>query len=232
TLAIIVSIIRVGVTGLPGHTLLFAALAVAVAAVIVPTLPDTARAGPRLASSAAAAGTAAYLILRSVPAISGPGRAARPWWHADPPAYAGRIGAAAGADGWQLVVAGILLTLAVALALPGWVRVDAALAGGVLTMLTVPAALHLNWLLTPTVLVLAAIAVGASGLSARDERTANGFVASAGVLGGYAALTSLTHPAVTSLTLAAITMGGYVIAMLPPERNEPVAELVGQPVGN
>jgi hypothetical protein len=231
TLAVVISVVRVGATALPGHTLLFAALAVAIAAVIVPMLPDQARQGPRLASSAAAAGTAAYLLWQAVPAIGGPVAAARPWWHADLPGYSARIGAAAGPAGWQLVVAGALLTLAVALALPGWIRVYAVLGGGVLTMLTVPAALHLNWMVTPALLALVAISVGAFGLTAQDKRSASGFVAAAGVLGTYATLTSLTHPAVTSLTLAAITIGGYMIAMLRPLRTDPMAELVGQLVG-
>ncbi|HEV7961820.1 MAG TPA: hypothetical protein VGP57_04695 [Actinoplanes sp.] len=231
TFAVVGAVTRVGMVALPGRALLFAALAVAVAAVVVPVLPEQARYGPRLASGVAAAVTALVLLAKAVPAIAAPVRAAYPWWHADLPGYAHRIGDAAGPAGWQLVVAGALLTLAVALALPGSIRVNAALAGGVLTLLTMPAAGHLTWAATPTVLAVAAIAVGTSGLAARDEDTANGFVTAAGVLGGYAALTSLTHPAATSFTLAAITLGGYTIATLRPPRTDPRAEMVGQRVG-
>ncbi|NJC85002.1 SCO7613 C-terminal domain-containing membrane protein [Planosporangium mesophilum] len=231
TLAVVVAVTRVGMVALPGRALLFAALAVAVAAVVVPLLPTAARTGPRLASGVAAAVTGLVLLAQAVPAIVAPVKAAYPWWRADLPGYAQRIGDAAGPTGWQLVVAGALLTLAAALALPGSLRVNAALASGVLTILTMPAAWHLNWVVTPAVLVIAAVAVGASGLTARDEEAANGFVAAAGVLGGYAALTGLTHPAATSFTLAAITLGGYVIATLRPPRTDPQAELVGQRVG-
>ncbi|MDT4987706.1 MAG: hypothetical protein QOI74_1800, partial [Micromonosporaceae bacterium] len=232
TLAVMASITRVGSTALPGHTLLFAALAVAVAAVVVPMMPAPARLGPRLANAGAAAVTAVLLLWRAVPAINGPVRAARPWWHADLPGYADRIGATAGPAGWQLVAAGALLTLAVAIALPGWIRIDATLTGGVLTMLTVPAVLHLNWATTPAVLAIVAIAIGATGLLARTERTAASFVLAAGALGGYAALTSLTRPAATALTLSAITLGGFVIASLRPPRTDPGVELAGRLVGD
>ncbi|MCW2642067.1 MAG: permease, partial [Dactylosporangium sp.] len=232
TLAVIGAVTRVGMVALPGRGLLFAALAVAVASVVVPLLPQTARYGPRLASGAAAAVTALVLVGKAGAAIAGPVRAAYPWWHADLSGYANRIGAAAGPSGWQLVVAGALLTVAVALALPGSIRVNAALAGGVLTMLTTPAAWHLNWVVTPSVLVVVAVGVGASGLVARDEDAANGFVTAAGVLGGYAALTSLTEPGMTALTLATITLGGYMIATLRPPRTDPRAEMAGQRVGD
>jgi hypothetical protein len=232
TLAVVGAITRVGMVALPGRALLFAALAVAVAAVVVPVLPERARYGPRVASGIAVAVTALVLLAKAGPAIGAPVRAAYPWWQAGLTGYADRIGVAAGPEGWQLVVAGALLTVAAALALPGSLRVNAALAGGVLTMLTMPAAWHLDWVVTPTVLVLVAIGVGASGLAGRDEEAANGFVTAAGALGGYAALVSLTHPAVTSLTLAAITLGGYMIATLRPARTDPRAELVGQRVGD
>ncbi|MGC9666790.1 SCO7613 C-terminal domain-containing membrane protein [Planosporangium sp. 12N6] len=230
TFAIVGAVTRVGMVTLPGRALLFAALAVAVAAVVVRLLPTPARHGPRLASSASAAVTALALLATVVPAIVAPVRAAFPWWHADLTGYPARVAAEAGPTGWHLVVAGALLTLAVALALPGPARVNAALAGGVLTVLTLPAAGHLNWVVTPTVLVVVAILVGASGLAAPDENSANGFVAAAGVIGGYAALTGLTHPAMTSLTLAAITLGGFMIAMLRPAPTDPRTELVGQRV--
>ncbi|NJC71503.1 permease [Planosporangium thailandense] len=232
TLAVIGAVTRVGMITLPGRGLLFASLAVAAAAVIVPLLPERARYGPRLAGGAAAAVTALVLIGKAGPAIAAPIQAARPWWRADLSRYAGRIAAAAGPSGWQLVLAGALLTLAVALALRGAIRTNAALAGGVLTLLTLPAAWHLGWEATPGVLALAAIAFGAGGLTARDEDSANGFVAAAGALGGYATLASLTHPAVTALTLAALTLGGFTIATLRPPRTDPEAELAGQRVGD
>jgi hypothetical protein len=200
--------------------------------VVVPLLPRTARYGPRLASGAAAAVTALVLLAKAGPAITAPIRAARPWWHAELSGYADRIGAAAGPAGWQLAVAGALLTVAAAVALPGSIRVNAALAGGVLTMLTLPAAWHLDRVMAPTVVVLAAIVVAAAGLTARDEHAATGFVTAAGILGAYAALASLTRPGVTALTLGAITLGGYVISMLRPLRTEPRAELAGQRVGD
>jgi hypothetical protein len=233
TIAVIAAVTRVGMTGLPGRGLVFAAVAVAIASTMVATMPEPARFGPRIATGIAAAATAVVLLAKAVPAISEPVRAAYPWWNvARLTGYADRIGAAAGPASWQLVVAGALLTLAAALALPGWVRADATLAGGVITLLTLPAAMHFNWVLTPSVLVLAAIGVGACGLAPREERIVNGVLIAAGVLGGYAFLTSLTRPAMTALTLAAITLGGYAIAMLRPARTDPAAELMGQRVGD
>jgi len=232
TLALIAAITRVGTAIMPSETLLFVALAVAIAAAVVPVLPETARRGPGLASSAAAAGAGLYLLIKAVPAIAAPIDAARPWWRANLGGYTDQLAAAAGPAGWQLVIAGALLTFAVAVSVPGSVRTQAVLAGGVLTLLTAPAAMHLNWLLTPGVLALAAIAIGAIGLRASDEASANGFVSAAAVVGGYAALTSLSHPAVTSLTLAALTLGGFVIAMLRPMRSDPESELAGRRIGD
>ena len=232
TLAVVLAVTRVGAVTLPNHTLLFAALAVAIAAVVVPALPSSARRGPALASSAAAAATALYLLVKAAPAIAAPVQAALPLWDADLGAYSDRLATAAGPAGWQLVIAGLLLTFAVAISLPGRIRTDAVLAGIVLTVLTMPAALHLNWVLAPTALVIAAIAVGTAGLTAATERGATAFVAAAAVLGGYAALTSLTRPGTTSLVLATLTLGGFMIATLRPARSEPLTELATQRVAD
>jgi hypothetical protein len=231
-LAVVLAVLRVGSVTMPNHTLFFAALAVALAAIVVPVLPVEARRGPSLASSAAAAGAGLYLLVKAVPAIFAPIIAARPLWNADLGGFNEQVAAAAGPAGWQLVVAGALLTFAVSIALPERVRTDAALAGVVLTLLTLPAALHFNWVQTPSAMVIAAIAVGAAGLTAVSVRAANAYVVAAGVLGGYATLTGLTRPGTTALVLAALTLGGFVISMLRPVRSDPAAELAGQQVGD
>ncbi|MFI5914606.1 SCO7613 C-terminal domain-containing membrane protein [Dactylosporangium sp. NPDC051541] len=234
--AVVVAIARVGAVWLPGSTPLFLALAVAVAAAGVPFLPDDARRGPRYAVSVAAAGAAQLVLVRAYPGIAAPLRAAWPVWKADLSEYQSRIHAAVGPDGWQYIIAILLLTGACVLMLSGRtdpvsivpgrdgagpqvpadeLRTDIIVGGAALTLLVAPAALGLSWLAIPALAVTAAIAAGAVALRVRAAHTAWVCLAAALVLGLYAAAASLVRPGATALTLTAITVAGAAIAWLP-----------------
>ncbi|MFF5230324.1 SCO7613 C-terminal domain-containing membrane protein [Dactylosporangium sp. NPDC000521] len=119
TVAVIAAFARVGAVAFPGSTLLFLALAVALAAAGVPFLPGDARRGPRYAVSVAAAATTALLVVTVLPVLAAPLRAAWPVWKADLTAHRAEVDAAVGADGWQYVLAVLLLTAAGVLMLSG-----------------------------------------------------------------------------------------------------------------
>ncbi len=232
TVTVITTITRVGSVALPDHLPLFAAGAVAVAGLAVLALPPASRRGPQVAAGMSALAVAILLAIRGAPAIWAPLSAVRPIWHADQDKYARVLADAAGPAGWQLFVAGALLTFAVALALPAWVRIDAVLVGSVLTMLTAPAALHLSPVLTPIVVVCAAITFGGVAMLPRFAPAARGCVIAAAVLGSYAAAASLTTADTTALTLTAITFAGALIASPRPARPDPYAEVVAQQVAD
>ncbi|GLL03407.1 SCO7613 C-terminal domain-containing membrane protein [Dactylosporangium matsuzakiense] len=235
TAAVIVAIARVGAVWLPGSTPLFLALAVTVAAAGVPFLPADARRGPRYAVSVSAAGAALLVIVRAYPGIAAPLRAGWPVWKADLSAYQTRIHDAVGPDGWQYVIAILLLTGACVLMLsgrtdpvsvplrdgagpevpPDELRADIVVVGAALTLLVAPAALGLSWLAIPALAVSAAIAAGAAALRVRAAHTAWVCLGAALVLGLYAAGASLVRPGATALTLTAITVAGAAIAWLP-----------------
>ncbi|MGI5245389.1 SCO7613 C-terminal domain-containing membrane protein [Dactylosporangium sp. CA-139066] len=235
TAAVIVAIARVGAVWLPGSTPLFLALAVTVAAAGVPFLPVDARRGPRYAVSVSAAGATMLVLARAFPGVAAPLRAAWPVWDADLSRYTARVHEAVGADGWQYVIAVLLLTGAGVLMLSGrsepvgmplgvpWspavpseeLRADVAVIGGALTLLIAPAALGLSWFAVPALAVSAAIAAGALALRVRAAHTAWACLGAALGLGLYAAAASLAGPAATSVTLTAITIAGAAIALLP-----------------
>lgn len=119
TAAVIAAFARVGAVAFPGSTLLFLALAVALAAAGVPLLPGDARRGPRYAVSVATAATTLLLLVTVLPALAAPLDAAWPVWRADLTAYRTDVDAAVGPDGWQAVLAVLLLTAAGVLMLSG-----------------------------------------------------------------------------------------------------------------
>ncbi|WP_433210640.1 SCO7613 C-terminal domain-containing membrane protein [Dactylosporangium sp. CS-047395] len=233
--AVIVAIARVGTVWLPGSTPLFLALAVTVAAAGVPFLPADARRGPRYAVSVSAAAATLLVLVRAFPGIAAPLRAAWPVWEADLSQYESRIHAAVGPDGWQFVIAIVLLTGACILMLsgrtdpvtvklrdgfgptvaPDELRVDIAVVGAALTLLVAPAALGLSWLAIPALAVSAAVVAGALALRVRAAHTAWVCLGAALVLGLYAAAAALVRPGATALTLTAIAVAGAAIAWLP-----------------
>ena len=119
TVAVIAAFARVGAVAFPGSTLVFLALAVALAAAGVPFLPGDARRGPRYAVSVATAATTLLLVVTVLPALSAPLKAAWPVWDANLTAYRADVDNAVGPDAWQYVLAVLLLTAAGVLMLSG-----------------------------------------------------------------------------------------------------------------
>jgi hypothetical protein len=248
TIAVIAAVARVGAVAVPGSTLLFLAVAVAVAAGGVTLLPGDARRGARYAVSVAAAGATLLLVVTTSDAISAPMRAAWPVWKADLGAYPARVHDAVGPNGWQYVIAVLLLTGAGVLTLSGrrepvnvplrgtvpppeQFRADVAIVGATLMLHIAPAALGLSWLSIPALTISGAVAAGALALRVREAHTAWVCLSSALALGLYAAATSLARPAATALTLTAITVAGAAIALLPrPHRTDADGLMVGRRV--
>jgi hypothetical protein len=232
TLAVIAAVTRVGAVALPGHLPLFAAGAVALAALVVPVLPSNARRGPRVASGLAAAAVAVLVLLRAGPVIEAPLRAVLPIWRANLATYHATLAEAAHPAGYQVAIAAALLTAAAAFALPSWVRVNAVVVGATLTILTLPGGFALSPVLGPTVLVAGAIAFAVVARSARLAHVARDCVLAAAAVGGYAIATSLTRPGTTALVLAAITVAGVAIATPQRPRPDAYAEAVAQAVAD
>ena len=250
--AVIAAVARVGAVVFPGSTLLFLALAVTIAAAVVPLLPGDARRGPRYAVSVAAAAATLLLLVRVAPGVAAPLRAAWPVWDADLGRYQGTVRLAVGSDGWQYVIAVLLLTAAGVLMLsgrnepvevplrggelrtvppPAQFRADVAILGAALVLLVAPAALGLSWLSIPGLAITGAVAAGALALRVRESHTAWVCLGAALVLGLYAAAASLARPASTALTLTAIALAGAAIAFLPrPHQTEGQRLLVARRV--
>jgi hypothetical protein len=252
TVAVIAAVARVGAVAFPGSTLLFLALAVAVVAAGVPFLPSDARRGPRYAVSVAAAAAVLLLVVTVAPGVAAPVRAAWPVWHADLGKYPAIVHSAVGADGWQYVIAVLLLTAAGVLMLSGrtepvdvplrgnWqptvpppaqFRADVAIIGAALTLLIAPSALGLSWFAIPMLAVCGAVAAGALALQVRESHTAWVCLGAALVLGFYAAAASLARAEATAMTLLVIAVTGAAIAYLPrPHQTDAGRLMVGRRV--
>lgn len=213
TLALIAAASRVAAVALPGRALVLIAAAVALAGVGVRSLPEWARRGPQLASALALAVLGVVIAANAVGTAVAVVRAALPMWRADLSEYPRRLAEAVGPAEWQLVVAALLLTAAAYLALPPSIRREGAVAGAAISALTAPASLGLTWTTTPWLLVTVAVAIGATGLSARTERAAATHTAAAGLVGLVGAGGALTRPGLSALILTALTLAGLLIAV-------------------
>ena len=145
-------------------------------------------------------------------------------------AYRHTLVNAAGTDGWQLVVVGVLLTIACRLVVPEPARYQSTVAASVLTVLVTPAGLGLDWAAAPAVLTCAAIAYGGAALAVRGAELSRSCLVAAGLVGLFATAASLTRPGATALVLTAIVFAGVVIAGPRATRPDPYAEAVAQQV--
>ncbi|MEV4639143.1 hypothetical protein AB0J80_17490 [Actinoplanes sp. NPDC049548] len=213
TLAVIAACARIADVASPAWTLAAAAAAVAVTGAVVRMLPDEVRRGPQYASAAALTLIGLFVAVDALRAALAPVQAARPVWHADTAAYAGRIAQAAGESGWLLALSALLLTVAAALALPSEYRREGAVIGVALTALAVPASLGLPWSEAPWPLVVAAIGIGAAGLLAPTRRVAVAHIAAAGVVGAFGFGAALSASWLTAAVLTALAGAGVMVAV-------------------
>ncbi|HEX8931482.1 MAG TPA: hypothetical protein VGA45_21420, partial [Actinomycetota bacterium] len=153
------------------------------------------------------------LLVDGLRAAIAPLQAARPVWHADTAAYAARIAAATGNEGWLLAFGALIVTIAAALALPPSFRHEGAVIGIALTAMVVPASLGLRWSEAPWPLVLGAVGLGGAGLAARTRRIAIVHVAAAGVVGLFGAGAALSASWLTAAVLTALAGAGVMIAV-------------------
>ncbi|HEX8629404.1 MAG TPA: hypothetical protein VF755_14660, partial [Catenuloplanes sp.] len=212
TLAVIVAVARLADVVLPGRAVLLTALVVALTGVVVRLLPAGVRRGPQLASATALVVIGIVVAADVLRAATAPVLAARPMWQADVAAYATKVAQAAGGADWQLAVSALLLTVAAALALPTEVRHEAAVAGVALTALAVPASFDLPWYQAPWPLVAVAIALGATGRSARSHRVAVAHITAAALVGLFGAGIAAAQPWLTAAVLGALATAGVLVA--------------------
>ncbi|GIF60631.1 SCO7613 C-terminal domain-containing membrane protein [Asanoa iriomotensis] len=212
TLALIGAAGRVAAVALPGHTLVVVAAIVALIGFAVRALPDDARRGPQLASTAALLVIGMVVAGNTLRAAIAPIEAALPMWRADLTAYDMKLDDAITTAQWQLAVAAALLTIAAVLSAPQEIRRELAVAGAALTALAAPASFDLGWAAAPWPPVAAAIAIGVAGLWARTSRAGVAHAVGAALVGLAAAGASTARPALTAAVLFTIAAGGALIA--------------------
>ncbi len=183
------------------------AVAAAVALLPARLLPTRVRIGPRIGGLVVAGvQTAVTGLLVLIVAVTTVGRSLPPW--------RAEIKVVAGPFGWQLPVAVLLATVALAVLLPRAARLETALAGGVLVVLAGPSAVAVPWWTVCAVDLGVAVALLLSAVRQPSIRPAVPMLrAGAGaVLTGYAVLVSLARPASAAAVFGALLLAGLAIA--------------------
>ncbi|WP_431893798.1 SCO7613 C-terminal domain-containing membrane protein [Micromonospora haikouensis] len=215
TLAVVAALGRVAAVALPGRALLLVAAVITVTGLAVRALPEAARRGPQLASAAALTVSGLVVAVGALRAGLAPALAATPAWAADLDRYPAELAASVGPAAWQLAASAFLLTVAAVLALPPQIRREFAVAGAALTALAVPASFGLGWAAAPWPMVVAAVGIGAVGLTATTARSATVHAVAATVVGLLGAGAGLARPALTAAVLLALFVGGALVAVVP-----------------
>ncbi|MFF3856347.1 SCO7613 C-terminal domain-containing membrane protein [Micromonospora sp. NPDC002575] len=223
TLAVIGALGRVASVAFPGRALLLVAAVITLTGLAVRALPEAGRRGPQLASAAALTVSGLVVAVGALRAGLAPALAATPAWSADLDRYSAELAAAVGPAAWQLAASAFLLTVAAVLALPAQIRREFAVAGAALTALAVPASFGLGWAAAPWPMVLAAVGIGAVGLTATTARSATVHAVAAAVVGLLGAGAGLARPALTAAVLLALFVGGALVAVVPRIRMVPAA---------
>jgi hypothetical protein len=218
TLAVIGTAGRTAAVALPGRALVLIAAVIAATGLGVRALPDRARRGPQLAAAVALVVSGIMVAGGALRAGLAPVRAATPVWHAGLATYPETLATAVGPAGWQLAASAFLLTVAAVLSLPRDIRREFAVVGAALTALAAPASFGLAWSTAPWPLVLAAIGIGLTGLSAATERAALTHAVAAAVVGLAGAGASVARPGLTSAVLFTLAGAGALIALAPRAR--------------
>ncbi|TNH29914.1 permease [Micromonospora orduensis] len=215
TLAVIGALGRVVSVALPGRSLLLIAAVITVTGLAVRAVPEAARRGPQIASAVALTVSGVVVAGGALRAGVAPVRASLPAWAADLDLYPAELAAAVGPTAWQLAAAAFLLTIAAVLALPPEIRREFAVAGAALSALAVPASFGLGWASAPWPMVVTAVGIGVSGLSARSSRAALAHGAGAAVVGLFGAGASLARPTLTAAVLLTLFAAGALVALAP-----------------
>ncbi|WP_244871856.1 SCO7613 C-terminal domain-containing membrane protein [Catellatospora sp. TT07R-123] len=236
-LAVIGSAARVAVVTLPGRAFVVIAAVVALTGLAVRAVPASIRRGPQLAATVALGVLALFTVGAALRAALALPIAARPLWHADTAAFTAAVVRQAGSPGWSLAATAALLAVAAALALPTAYRREAAVAAAALAALSAPASFGLSWAVSQWLLVGAAVAVLAVGIGAgavvlirattgpdtpdsvpwgaSTPRSARAYLIAAVVLVAAALSVALAAQSSTAGVLAAFTVAGALLAMLP-----------------
>ncbi|GIJ30473.1 hypothetical protein Vqi01_56350 [Micromonospora qiuiae] len=223
TLAVIGALGRIASVALPGRSLLLIAAVITVTGLAVRAVPESARRGPQLAAAVALTVSGAVVAGSALRAGLAPIQAALPVWNADLDRYPAQLAAAVGPAAWQLATSAFLLTVAAVLALPPEIRREFAVTGAALTALAAPASFALSWAVAPWPMVLTAIGIGVTGLSARTLRAALAHAVVAAGIGLAGAGAALARPALTAAVLCALVVAGALIAAAPRIRLAPAA---------
>ncbi|MEV0156698.1 permease [Micromonospora sp. NPDC050686] len=221
TLAVIGALGRVASVAFPGRALVLIAAVITVVGLAVRAVPPAARRGPQLASAAALTVSGLVVAGGALRAGLAPARAALPAWTADLDRYPAELAAAVGPAAWQLAASAFLLTVAAVLALPAEMRREFAVVGAALTALAVPASFALGWAAAPWPMVLAAVGIGAAGLSAPTVRAARAHALSATAVGLIGAGAAAARPALACAVLLVLCAAGMLVAVAPRIRLAP-----------
>ncbi|MFD6562827.1 SCO7613 C-terminal domain-containing membrane protein [Micromonospora profundi] len=215
TLAVIGAFGRIASVALPGQSLLLIAAVITATGLAVRAVPEAARRGPQIASAVALTVSGLVVAGGALRAGVATVRAALPAWGADLDGYGAELAAAVGPNTWQLAAAAFLLTIAAVLALPPDIRREFAVAGAALTALAVPASFGLGWVSAPWPMVLTAIGIGVTGLSARTTRAALAHSVAAAVVGMFGVGAGLSRPGLTAAVLLTVFAAAALVALAP-----------------
>jgi hypothetical protein len=217
TLALIVSLSRLGTVLVPGFGLLTVALVILLVAVAVSLLAPAWRYGPAGAVGLACA-VVGWLLAALASVHAGQLLVASlPAWHADVNRWP-RLGAAT--LGWQppfalVLLAAAVLVLARSPVVRGWSAErarDAAAAALLPAVVEAPLALGLPWWAPAAVAGTAAFGCAVATAGAATHRAGVRTAVAGGLLGLFAVLASLARPGATAAVLAGVVACGGLVA--------------------
>ncbi len=215
TLAVIGASSRLAWVSAPDHALLLITAVIALTGLAVRAVPAVLRRGPQFASAIALTISGVVVATGALRAGVASLRAALPAWAADLDRYPAELTAAGSPAASQLAASALLLTVSAMVALPPGIRREFAVVGAALTALAVPTSFGLGWVAAPWPMVMAAVGIGAAGLSARTERTARAHAVTAAGMGLFGAGAGLARPLLTAAVLLILFVAGVLVAAAP-----------------
>ncbi|GAA2524827.1 SCO7613 C-terminal domain-containing membrane protein [Pilimelia columellifera] len=204
---------RAAMVGAPSQAMLTLSAVVCVGALATWAVPGSSRRGARWGVVAAITAAGVATLTAALPAANAALAAARPPWHADLDAYAGRLADAVGPRGWQVALSAALLTVAAGAALAAGRRREWLTVGVVVTALCLPASWGLPWLVGPWLPLGFAVALAAAALVAPRRRALVAHLTGAGLLALFAASASLTRPELTAAVLLVTAAAAAMVAV-------------------